>query len=110
MEEINKANLLWGFNGVNGQGFFNLIAEASSAAKLHSELNYLFKEILPAPVNPEFTVHNIRTFINFLLKLSTASGDERVAPKAGSIPSLSLLFLAGPETGGLADLLHGHGQ
>ena len=61
VEEVNKANLLWGFIGVNGQTFFNLVAGTSLAAKLQSELINLFKETLPTPVTIDFSVNNIQT-------------------------------------------------
>jgi hypothetical protein len=86
IDEVNKANLLWGFNGANGQAFLNSIVKSCATAKLHEELNYLFKGALPAPVTPDFAVNNIRTFSSFLLTLSSASADRENAPKVVSIP------------------------
>jgi hypothetical protein len=86
IDEINKKNLLWGFNGTNGQAFFNLIAKASVEANLHTELNNLFKETLPSPVTPDFAVNNIRTFSKFTQTLLGVSHGLLGALKAGSIP------------------------
>jgi hypothetical protein len=86
LEEINKVNLLWGFNGPNGQAFLNLIAKTSLEARLQHELINLFKETLPLPVTVDFAVNNIRTFRKFTLNLLTAAQDLQGTLKLDSIP------------------------
>ncbi|MGB8252570.1 MAG: hypothetical protein WCF08_05100, partial [Anaerolineaceae bacterium] len=86
VEEINKKNLLWGYNGANGQVFFELIAKTSVTAKLQIEFNNLLKETLPAPVNLDFAINNIRTFTNFLRTLAHSNAELRNDRKIQSIP------------------------
>ncbi|MBN2678533.1 MAG: hypothetical protein JXR32_10790 [Anaerolineaceae bacterium] len=86
VEEINKVNLLWGFQGANGQAFFNLIAKASQSANMQIELNNIFKETLPSPVTADFAVNNIRNFAKFTRSLLAATNDLLGALKVGSIP------------------------
>ncbi|GEM_PF-541086 len=100
IEEINKKNLLWGFNGANGQTFFNTFVKASLEAKLHNELNNLFKETLPAPVNSDFAINNIRTFINFIRSITAVVPEYRGGLKVVSIPFFLSYFwqIQKPET------------
>jgi hypothetical protein len=100
IEEINKKNLLWGFSGANGQVFFNTFVKASLEAKLHNELNNLFKETLPAPVNSDFAVNNIRTFINFIRSITAVVPEYRGGLKVVSIPFFLSYFwqIQKPET------------
>jgi hypothetical protein len=86
IEEINRKNLLWGFQGLNGQTFFNAIAKSSVETNLHAELNNLFKETLPSPVNTDFAVNNIRTFSKFVLSLARGASDLLNVPRMGAIP------------------------
>lgn len=86
IDDINKKNLLWGFHGSNGQVFLNSIVTTSIAAKLHNELNYLFKGALPAPVTSDFAINNIREVINFIRTLHETTADRSGLPKIESIP------------------------
>lgn len=100
IEEVNQKNLLWGFQGANGQTFFNSFVKAGLDAKLHNELNNLFKETLPAPVNLDFAVNNIRTFINFIRSITAIVPEYRAELKVGSIPYFLSYFwqIQKPET------------
>ena len=86
IDEINKKNLLWGFQGLNGQTFFNAIAKSSLETNLQNELTNLFKETLPTPVNTDFAVNNIRTFSKFVLTLAKGASDLLNVPRSGAIP------------------------
>lgn len=100
IEEVNKKNLLWGFHGANGQTFFDNFVKAGLDAKLHNEMNNLFKETLPAPVNSDFAVNNIRTFINFIRSITAVVPEHRAVLKVASIPFFLSYFwqIQKPET------------
>lgn len=100
IEEVNKKNLLWGFQGLNGQTFFDAIAKGSVECNLQAELNNLFKETLPAPVNTDFAVNNIRTFSKFILSLAKGASDLLSVPRTGAIPYFLSYFwqVQKPET------------
>jgi hypothetical protein len=98
--EANKKNLLWGFQGLNGQTFFEAVAKSSVETNLQAELNNLFKETLPSPVNTDFAVNNIRTFSKFVLSLAKGSADLLSVPRTGAIPYFLSYFwqIQKPET------------
>jgi hypothetical protein len=98
--EVNKKNLLWGFQGLNGQTFFDAVARSSLETNLQAELNNLFKETLPSPVNNDFAVNNIRTFSKFVLSLAKGSSDLLSVPRSGAIPYFLSYFwqIQKPET------------
>lgn len=86
IEEINQKNLLWGFQGQNGQVFFNSLVKLSlDTGKIH-DLNYLLKGTLPAPVNADFAVNNIRNFVKFMRAIPGTAADPATPMRMNSIP------------------------
>ena len=49
LDGINKRNRLWGFQGINGQMFFNILTKNSIAGNHLEEFDELLKISLPVP-------------------------------------------------------------
>lgn len=90
IDGINKRNRLWGFQGINGQMFFNILTKNSIAGNRLEEFTDLLKKSLPAPASLNDAKKIIQTFEAFTKDLGKYSADRRGAPKVGSI----LFFLS----------------
>lgn len=87
IDRINKQNELWGFKGIKGQMFFNLVFNAAEdLAELTAEL----KAAIEAPETEEIAKSRIRTFISYVRRLGDAlvdaGGSKHARPKASSVP------------------------
>jgi hypothetical protein len=83
----SKTNWLWGFKGIKGQMFFNMVVnKADDAEKCDQEL----KSALAAPANEQIASNRIKTFLSYINRLGeqwVSSGKTRHGiPKVGSIP------------------------
>jgi hypothetical protein len=83
---INKRNRLWGFQAINGQMFFNVLAKNSNAGERREEFIDLLKASLPAPDSIAQARNVIKNFVRYTKDLGQYSADARGAPKVGSIP------------------------
>ncbi len=90
IDGINKRNRLWGFQGINGQMFFNMLTKNSVAGNRHGEFVSLLKCVLPVPSSIEKAKALIEKFSEFTRDLGKYCQDMRAAPKVGSVP----LFLS----------------
>lgn len=86
LDSINKLNPLWGFRGMNGQMFFNML---SNSAKSKDSLSELLKHVLKCPENINSAKDKINTLIEFI-KTDTSPRDKRSTPRTKS----SLYFLS----------------
>ena len=83
----SKNSELWGFQGIKGQMFFNLVVKrADDAEKCDQEL----KSALAVPANEQIASNRIKTFLSYINRLGeqwVSSGKTRHGmPKVGSIP------------------------
>jgi hypothetical protein len=83
----SKTNWLWGFKGIKGQMFFNMVVnKADDAEKCDHEL----KSALAVPANEQIASSKIKTFLSYINRLGeqwVSSGKTRHGiPKVGSIP------------------------
>jgi hypothetical protein len=87
IDGINKRHTNWGFKGIKGQMFFNMIVNtATNSAECDQEL----KAVLPVPTGEEMAKSRLRTFASYVKRL----GDEHVEkggskhgrPKVSSVP------------------------
>jgi hypothetical protein len=83
---INKRTRLWGFQGISGQMFFNVITKNSMAGEKLEEFVSILKRVLPVPTSIENAKDIIEQFSKFVRELGKYSKDSRGAPKVGSIP------------------------
>ncbi|MGB8261898.1 MAG: hypothetical protein WCE75_16160, partial [Terracidiphilus sp.] len=91
IDGINKRNGLWGFKGIKGQMFFNMVV---NVADNEEECNQELKAAIAVPQSEQLASSRIKTFQSYVRRLSeqwVANGNTRYgAPKTGSI----LFFLS----------------
>jgi hypothetical protein len=87
VDGINKSNTLWGFRGVKGQMFFNMVVNVADDL---NECDQELKAALAAPVNDQIASSRIKTFASYVKRLGDqwveAGNTGHGAPKIGSIP------------------------
>ncbi|SDH70558.1 hypothetical protein [Propionivibrio dicarboxylicus] len=87
VDRINKQNELWGFKGVKGQMFFNLIYNACLD---ENELVAELISALPAPPDENSAKSRIRNFASYVRRIGddhVANGNSKASrPKPSSIP------------------------
>jgi hypothetical protein len=86
IDSINKRNRLWGFKGINGQMFFNMLTKVSLIGGKTIELDTQLKKSLPMPPSPELASKILDEFAIYTKSLSKYVDDLRAAPKIGAIP------------------------
>lgn len=91
VDSLNKKNSLWGFKGIKGQMFFNMIVNtADDIAECDQEL----KSALVFPENEQIASSRIKTFTSFVKRLGDqwveSGNDRRGKPRLSSI----LFFLS----------------
>ncbi|WP_136515936.1 restriction endonuclease FokI C-terminal domain-containing protein [Geomonas edaphica] len=88
VDSINKKNELWGFKGIKGQMFFNMVVNV--AADDLEECKQEMISALAAPDNDTLASSRIKTFASYVKRLGEAwvsAGNTKYgAPKIGSIP------------------------
>jgi hypothetical protein len=86
VDGINKRNRLWGFRGINGQMFFNVLTKTSATSGNVAQFTQLLKKCLPRPMGVNEACERITEFRELTRSLAKYSADPRGAPKVGSIP------------------------
>lgn len=86
VDGINKRNLLWGFRGIKGQMFFNMLMTLADDA---SECDRQLKSVIRVPINEEDAATLLRNFRSYVIRIGQqfvdGGGDPRGRPKEGSI-------------------------
>lgn len=87
VDGLNKKNEYWGFKGIKGQMFFNMLTNtAVDPAELDQEL----KAAIALPANNDAAKSRIRTFTSYAKRLGDSHVDQggtaHGKPKIGSIP------------------------
>jgi hypothetical protein len=87
VDGINKSNKFWGFNGIKGQMFFNMVVNVADDAE---ECDQELKSALAVPPNEQIASSRIKTFLSYIKRLGeqwVSGGNTRYGvPKTGSIP------------------------
>ncbi len=87
IDSINKRNEYWGFKGIKGQMFFNMVVNVASDPK---EVGQELKSAITVPENEDIAASRIRTFSSYVKRLGeehvTAGGTLYGRPKPSSIP------------------------
>lgn len=86
IDSINKRHPLWGFKGINGQMFFNMLTKTAIEFNKKQELDQALKKSTQSPKNIEESLEIIRQFQEFTNDLGNLHSDRRSAPRSGSIP------------------------
>lgn len=95
IDSLNKQNPYWGFRGINGQMFFNMLYKSSSDKKA---LKNLLIEILIIPKDIKDAKGKINKIIDFI-KISTKEIDKRKLPRVKSVLFFASYFwqIQGPK-------------
>ena len=87
IDGINKRNKHWGFKGIKGQMFFNMVVNVSTDT---AECDQELKTALTMPTSDEMARSRIKTFHSYVRRIGDdfveAGGSKHGRPKAGSIP------------------------
>src|SRR5260370_17166421 len=87
VDGINKRNEFWGFKGVKGQMFFNMLVNiADDSTKCDQEI----KAAIKVPTNEDIASGQIKTFCNYVNRIGEhhleSGGTKAGRPKPGSVP------------------------
>ncbi|HEV2914359.1 MAG TPA: hypothetical protein VGX92_13865 [Pyrinomonadaceae bacterium] len=87
IDSINKRNQLWGFKGIKGQMFFNLML---NVADDESECDQELKTAIALPTNEEIASSRIKTFASYIKRIGEqhveAGGSKHGKPNVSSVP------------------------
>ncbi len=84
---LNKRNEFWGFKGIKGQMFFNMLTNvAQDEAALVAEL----RAAIEVPSGEDMARSRMKTFVSYVTRLGedhvAAGGSKHGRPKVGSVP------------------------
>jgi hypothetical protein len=87
VDGINKRNELWGFKGIKGQMFFNMVVNvADDLTKCDQEI----KSAITVPTNEENASNHIKAFSDYVNRIGEhhlqTGGTKAERPKPGSVP------------------------
>lgn len=87
VDGINKRESYWGFKGIKGQMFFNLVVKV---AQNIDECEKQLKAAIKAPDNEKTASSRIETFASYIKRIGqewvAAGNDKRGCPKISSVP------------------------
>jgi hypothetical protein len=87
VDGINKRHEYWGFKGIKGQMFFNMV---TNVAEDEQELDQELKTALQVPDNETIASSRIKTFTSYAARLGDkaveSGGSMHSRPKLGSVP------------------------
>ena len=87
VDGINKRNQLWGFKGIKGQMFFNMVLNVADDL---DECDQELKAALTIPTNEQIASSRIKTFASYVKRLgdelAISGKDRRGCPRQSSIP------------------------
>jgi len=86
---INKRQNLWGFRGMNGQMYFNMLFNSCEGEKA-GELETVLKACIQTPSKIQEAKSKIERLVNFSIESGEHFEDRRQAPRTGSC----LLFIS----------------
>jgi len=84
IDSINKSNRLWGFKGISGQMYFNMLYNSSSGYGMLDDLDSILKAVIDLPDNLSDAKSKITQLSEFSDKLREIVTDKRAAPRTGS--------------------------
>ncbi len=85
IDGFNKKHGFWGFKGINGQMFFNMLYNVSSGAGMVDNLDETLKMAITMPQNLAEAKQKIAGLTNFSNSLATYVAEKRSAPRTGSV-------------------------
>jgi hypothetical protein len=93
VDGINKRNELWGFKGIKGQMFFNLLL---NVADDENECDQEVKTAIAVPTNEDMASSRIKTFSSYVKRIAEqhveAGGSKHGKPNVSSVPFFLTYF------------------
>jgi hypothetical protein len=87
IDSLNKRNQFWGFKGIKGQMFFNMVVNVADDAQ---ECDQEIKSAIVLPANEQLASSRMKTFASYVQRLGeqwvSAGNTRHGCPKPGSIP------------------------
>ncbi len=87
VDSINKRNPYWGFKGIKGQMFFNMVVNVAGDEE---ELEQELKTAIAAPSSERLAASHIRNFVSYVRRLGddfvASGGSPHGRPKISSVP------------------------
>jgi hypothetical protein len=87
IDSINKKNEFWGFRGIKGQMFFNMILNVADS---ETESDQEIKAAIAVPANEDIAASRIKTFASYVKRLGDqfveGGGTKHGRPKVSSVP------------------------
>lgn len=84
LDGLNKRNRLWGFKGINGQMFFNMLYNTCSGYGLVDKLEDVLQQTIPVPGDITQAKAQITLLTDFSNSLASYVSDKRQSPRTGS--------------------------
>lgn len=92
VDSINKQNRLWGFKGMSGQMFFNILFNIANDIGEGEKLVNLLKATIKVPANFNDAQKSITQLSEYTSSLAKHVDDKRGAPRVGSVPYFLTYF------------------
>jgi len=86
IDSLNKQNQFWGFKGMSGQMFFNMMFNTSADHGLLDRFDQLLKWTIEKPSDSAAAKLAIDEFVTQAANLGQFFPDGRAAPRTGSVP------------------------
>ena len=87
VDGINKRNEFWGFKGVKGQMFFNMVVNVADDS---TKCDLAIKAAMKVPTNEDIASGQIKSFCNYVARIGEhhvdSGGTKAGRPKPGSVP------------------------
>jgi len=94
IDVINKKNRLWGFKGINGMMFFNMLYNGSNKVGLLPPLNQTLVDCLKVPQDVKEAKEKIKRFVFFVGTINNSMLSEGISKRKAPRIKSSLFFLS----------------
>lgn len=84
IDSLNKRHRLWGFKGISGQMYFNMLYNVSTGAGLLDKLDSILKQCIAIPADLTDALSKIDLLSKFSDSLANYTPDKKQAPRTGS--------------------------
>ena len=93
IDSVNKRNRLWGFKGMNGMMFFNMLYNSSQKVGLMPSLRQTLIECLKMPQDIKEAREKIRDFVTLVENIKALSLSKGISRRKSPKTKSSLFFL-----------------
>ncbi len=94
IDSTNKNNNHWGFTGIKGQMFFNLLLRSAKDEKDEIECDKQLKSAIRAPSNEQDAVTQLKNFYTYVTRIAQQFTDRGGSPHSKPNPSSVPFFVS----------------